>query len=108
MLLNLALAILATTTTAGEARRNPALLMRPTILNIGHICRWEARCMRNQERAMNRAARYVPKYRPPAWKIGLCNRNASRGPSRVDWIGLNNCLRNPRLPRPAPQRGRRN
>lgn len=80
--------------------------MRPAILNIGYVCRWEARCMRRQEQAMNRVVKYVRKYRPPPWRVGLCNRNASRGRFQVDWIGLNNCMRNPSL-RPPLFRKRR-
>ena len=79
------------------AANNPALLMKPAVLNIGQTCRWEARCMRKQEQAMNRSISYVRKSRPPAWKIRTCNRNASRGRGRVDWIGLSNCIRNPKL-----------
>ena len=102
MHLDLAFLLLAAS-LSGEARRNPPL-MRPAILNIGYVCRWEARCMRRQEQAMNRSIKYVRKYRPPAWKVRLCNRNASRGRSRVDWIGMSNCLRNPRLRPPARSR----
>lgn len=104
MQLALALAILSIT-IGGEAQRNPALLMRPAILNIGHVCRWDNRCMKKQEQAMNRAVKYVRKNRPPGWKVQLCNVNASRGLNRVDWIGFGNCIRNPRL-RPAAKRGR--
>lgn len=93
-------------TLAGDAPRNPALVMRPAILNIGYVCRWDSRCMKRQEQAMNRAVKYVRKYRPPPWKVQLCNRNASRGRSRVDWIGMNNCIRNPLL-RPPPRKRRR-
>lgn len=103
MQLNLIFASLALT-MAGDAPRNPALLMRPAVLNIGHLCRWDARCMRKQEQAMGRSVRYVRKYRPPAWKIQRCNRNASRGRSRVDWIGFGNCIRNPLV---GPQQRKR-
>ena len=89
--------------SSGSAVQNPALLMRPAILNIGRTCRWEARCMRRQEQAMNKSISYVKNRRVPKWKIGTCNRNASRGRSGVDWIGLNNCIRNPNL-RPATRR----
>jgi len=105
MQLSLAIAVLAMS-AAAEARRNPALLMQPAVLNIGHVCRWDSRCMRKQEQAMNRAVKYVRKYRPAAWKIQLCNRNASRGRSRVDWIGFSNCIRNPHL-RPPVRKKRR-
>ncbi|MBA3527396.1 MAG: hypothetical protein M3438_04175 [Pseudomonadota bacterium] len=88
----------------GQAPRNPALLMRPAILNIGHVCRWDSRCMRKQEQAMNRSVKFVRKYRPPGWKVQLCNRNASRGRLRVDWIGFGNCIRNPNLRPPVRKR----
>ena len=81
-------------------------LSRPAILNIGYVCRWESRCMRSQEQAMERAIKYVRKYRPPAWKVRLCNRNAARGRSRVDWIGMTNCIRNPNLRPPRVNRRR--
>jgi hypothetical protein len=104
MHLNLALALLAT--LSGDGVRSPPLV-RPAILNIGYVCRWEARCMKKQERAMRGAVKYVRKYRPPAWKLQLCNRNASRGRSRVDWIGMNNCIRNPNLRPLVRRQGRR-
>ena len=97
---DLALALVVIT-LGGEPSRNPALLMRPAILNIGYVCRWDPRCMRKQEQAMNRSVKYVRKYRPAAWRVQLCNRNASRGRLRVDWIGFGNCIRNPNLRRPA-------
>jgi len=105
MQLNLALLFLAMT-AGGDQRGNPALLMKPAVLNIGHVCRWDARCMKKQEQAMNRSVKYVRKYRPPNWKIQQCNRNAARGRSRVDWIGFGNCIRNPAL-QPSPIERRR-
>lgn len=71
-------------------------LRDPVFLNIGFVCKWQERCMRDQQRAMKRALGYVRKYRPAARKIQLCNRNASRW-GRVDWIGFENCIRNRRL-----------
>ena len=81
-------------------------LRNPALLNIGFVCKWQARCIRRQQNAMARALGYVRKYRPAAWKIQLCNRNAGRNGTRVDWIGFNNCVRNPAL-RPPPTRKRR-
>jgi hypothetical protein len=66
-------------------------------LNIGLNCRWERRCITAQERAMNRALSYVRKQRPAQPTIHLCNRNASRGRLRIDWIGFDNCIRNTSL-----------
>ena len=88
---------------AAEARA--PLIRNPTLLNIGYICRWHNACMNRQERAMDRAIRYVRKNDVPAWKIQLCNRNAAKGRSLVDWVGYNNCVRNSKLkPRHAGTR----
>lgn len=74
-------------------------------LNIGINCQWQPKCMREQQRAMKRALEFVNKRRPPAWQVHLCNRNASRGRNRVDWVGFDNCIRNAALL--APQRSAR-
>ena len=66
-------------------------------LNIGINCRWDQRCIAGQQRAMHRALDYVRTRRPAASRIHLCNRNASRGRYRVDWIGFDNCIRNSSL-----------
>jgi hypothetical protein len=66
-------------------------------LNIGINCRWERSCIAAQQRAMNAALSYVRNARPAAARIHVCNRNASRGRYRVDWIGFNNCIRNATL-----------
>ncbi len=66
-------------------------------LNIGLNCRWERQCIAAQTRAMHRALYYVKAHRPPQSLIHMCNRNAKRIRSRVDWIGFDNCIRNPRL-----------
>lgn len=85
-----------------DARSKPPPLRNPALLNIGFVCRWQARCIRTQEQAMGQALRYVKKYQLPAWKIQLCNRNSSRNGTRKDWIGFNNCIRNPALRQPPP------
>ena len=82
-------------------------LRNPALLNIGFVCKWQARCIRRQQSAMSRALGYVRKNRPPAWKVQLCNRNAGRNGTRVDWIGFNNCVRNPALRPPVASRKRR-
>lgn len=105
MPLSFAITLLASTMSA-DAQRRPALL-QPAVLNIGHICDWNRRCMRKQQQAMRRALDYANKHRPPVWKVQMCNRNASRRWSRVDWVGFNNCIRNASLrPAPVPKRGR--
>jgi hypothetical protein len=65
-----------------------------TGLNIGLNCRWEQRCIAAQTRAMHRALDYVHRHHPAPARIHLCNRNASLGRSRIDWIGFDNCIRN--------------
>ena len=84
---------------AADARSKPPL-RNPALLNIGFVCQWQSRCIKQQQRAMQRALAYVKKQRPPAWKIQLCNRNSSRNGTRKDWIGFDNCIRNPRIRRP--------
>lgn len=90
---------------AAHARAAPPL-KNPAVLNIGFVCRWQPHCIRKQESAMAVALRHVQSYRPANWRVQLCNRNASRGGTRVDWVGFNNCIRNPNL-RPPPKRKRR-
>ena len=94
----------AAAAAAAEAKTPP--LKDPVFLNIGFVCRWQEGCIERQQRAMKRALDYVKRQRPPAWKIQLCNRNAYRNGTRKDWIGFNNCIRNPAL-RPPPARKRR-
>lgn len=104
----LALGLAVVWPAGAEARTKPPL-RNPALLNIGFVCRWQANCIRSQKRAMARALQYVKKYPPPAWKIQLCNRNSSRNGTRKDWVGFNNCIRNPALrpPPPPPPRKRR-
>jgi hypothetical protein len=101
----------AVVTVAGsdsaEARFNsPPPLYDPIVLNVGFVCRWDARCMDRQQDAMKRALKYVRKKKPPIWRVELCNRNAGRRGQRVDWIGFDHCIRNEVL-RPAPPSRRR-
>ena len=90
-----------------EARTRPPPLKNPALLNIGFVCRWQPRCIRTQERAMERALKYVKKHSLPAWKIQLCNRNSARNGTRKDWVGFENCVRNPALRPPPPRKRRR-
>ena len=73
-------------------------------LNIGLNCQWQRKCMSEQDKAMKRALDYVRKEQPPSWRVHLCNRNASIGRYRVDWIGFNNCIRNTSIKEPPPFR----
>lgn len=77
---------------AADAR--PPLFADPVRLNIGYVCGWQVACIDRQTVAMRKALNYVKRYNPPKWKIQQCNRNASRGRSRVDWIGYYNCIQN--------------
>jgi hypothetical protein len=72
-------------------------------LNIGLNCRWQQTCIGQQQRAMKRSLTFVKRQQPPLWRVHLCNRNASRGRNRVDWVGFNNCIRNAGL-RPGKRR----
>jgi len=73
------------------------MLYDAVALNIGVNCQWQQQCMGKQRNAMKRALYYVETRRPPHSRIQLCNRNASRGRNRVDWIGYENCIRNTSL-----------
>jgi hypothetical protein len=97
----LAAAAAAGVLAIGRSASARSLLHDPTELNIGVSCQWQARCMRAQRIAMKRSLTYMTKKRPPQWRVQLCNRNAARGGYRVDWIGFNNCIRNPALKRPS-------
>jgi hypothetical protein len=105
-----AAAVLAATGSAGaDAWSNaPPPLYDPVFLNVGFVCRWEAKCMDRQDDAMKRALKYVRTKHPPTWRVQLCNRNAGRKGQRVDWIGFEHCIRNEALrPLPAPQGARK-
>jgi hypothetical protein len=83
-------------------------LRNPVFLNIGFVCQWQDRCMERQQRANRHALAYVKKYKPPAWKIQLCNHRAvQRRSGRVDWVSYNHCIRNPNIARPRALASRR-
>lgn len=91
--------------------RAAAPIKDPAALNIGLNCQWQQRCMREHKRAKKNALKYVDKYKPPVWRVQLCNRNAGRGRLRVDWVGFDHCIRNlalrpPPPPPPPPQNKR--
>jgi hypothetical protein len=92
----LAAAALAAIPLSASTARSP-VIHDPVALNIGVNCQWQSRCMTKQRAAMNRALGFIAKKRPPQWRIQLCNRNASRGGNRVDWIGFDHCIRNSTL-----------
>jgi hypothetical protein len=99
------------TVSGASAAPAAAPLYDPVSLNVGLACQWQQRCISKQTAANKRALKYVRKYKPPTWRIHLCNRNASRGRGRVDWIGFDKCIRNESLrpppPPPAPVRKRK-
>jgi len=101
----LAAAALVAIPLASSAR--PAVLHDPVALNIGVNCQWQPRCMEQQRSAMKRTLAFVRKARPPQWRIQLCNRNASRGGNRVDWVGFDHCIRNFALRQPPAARKRK-
>lgn len=94
----LAAAAMSLMSIGSQAAANPPLY-DPIILNIGINCQWQQSCQRRQVKAMKEARRHIAKVRPPVSQVQLCNRNARRGPARVDWVGFNNCIRNRKLRR---------
>lgn len=101
------LAATALATASAQAQRAAPPLRNPVLLNMGFVCKWQNRCIKRQQRAMTASFRYLKARSVPAWKIRLCNRNSARGGTRKDWVGFNNCLRNPTLRPPATVRRRR-
>ena len=90
-------AILLALSSAAMGAQAPVPLYHSIGLNIGFNCRWQQRCIGEQHRAMMHSLTYVKRQQPPVWRVHLCNRNASRGRNRVDWIGFDNCIRNAAL-----------
>lgn len=97
LVLKVALALVMASCVTAAASAGTVLrgqLADPVSLNIGLTCQWDEDCMADHKTAMHKALKFVAKYRPPQWRIEQCNRNASRGKARVDWIGFNQCVRN--------------
>ena len=90
-------AVLVALSSGALAAQAQAPLYDSIGLNIGFNCRWQQRCIAEQHRAMKRSLVYVKIQQPPAWRVHLCNHNASRGRNRVDWVGFDNCIRNASL-----------
>jgi hypothetical protein len=90
------IAALAVLSSPALAERR-ALLHDPVALNIGVNCSWQPRCMAAQRRAMKASLDFVAYRRPPHRLLRLCNRNASHGGFRMDWVGFDHCIRNQKL-----------
>ena len=86
-------AVLGAMAPAAPAKVPP--LRDPVFLNIGFVCQWQQRCIDRQQKAMRRSIAYVKRHDPPDWKVQVCNRNAGRNGTRVDWVGYENCITNP-------------
>jgi len=99
-----ALAGLAFAAAAASPARATAPIYDPVALNIGISCQWQQSCERRQRKALKSARKFIAASNPPLWKIHLCNRNASRGTARIDWVGFNACIRNTQLPAPRSRR----
>jgi hypothetical protein len=97
-----ALALLAAASEAGGT----APLYDPVTLNIGINCQWQQACQRRHVKALRSAQKFIAAKHPPLWKIHLCNRNARRTASNIDWVGFNACIRNAHLTRPPARRRR--
>ena len=90
-------AAVLTVLPVGAGANARAILYDAVALNIGVNCQWQTGCMRQQRSAMKRALADVEQERPAHWRVQQCNRNASRGPNRVDWVGYDHCIRNPAI-----------
>ena len=89
--------LLTALSSAGASAPRRAPIHDPVLLRIGILCRWEHNCIQEQQSAMAAALRYVNRKSPPPSRLHACNRNASRGSGKVDWIGFYNCIRNKRI-----------
>ena len=103
-ILTAAIGIIWLPAASNAARRPP--LHDPVALNIGINCQWERGCMSRQRGAMKKALAYVARTNPPQWRVQLCNRNAGKSGTRLDWVGFDHCIRNQALrpPRVSPRK----
>ena len=85
---------------AGAAVPTRVGVIHPVVRNINLLCKSQSSCTQRQWRAMQNAFAFMREKRPPVWKIEQCNRNAAKQRSRIDWIGFNNCIRNPKIKAP--------
>ena len=100
---SLALLLFGLAATPASAHQAGGIRADPVSLNIGLVCQWQRACIAKQRSAMTKSLKYVAKYKPPQWRLHLCNKNASRGGQRKDWVGFDQCVRNEKL-RPPPPR----
>ena len=98
MTLRLAIAVLMLG-SSGALAAKPGVV-HPVVRNISTLCKGDKACIQRQWKGMQSAFAYMRAKRPPIWKIEQCNRNASRQRNRVDWLGFNNCVRNPKVKPP--------
>ena len=106
MKLKLAMAAMVLVSGGAHAQRVPPI-RNPVLLNIGFVCKWQNLCIKRQQAAMASGLKYLKTHSVPAWKVRQCNRNSSRGGTRKDWVGFNNCVRNPALRPPARRSNKR-
>lgn len=104
VLASLVLSIASVSGDSASAHQARGIRVDPVTLNIGLVCQWQRACIARQRGAMTKSLKYVAKYKPPQWRIHLCNKNASRGGQRTDWIGFDQCVRNESLSPPPPPR----
>src|SRR5258705_2803900 len=88
----------ATGSAAADAWSNaPPPLYDPVFLNLGFVCRWEARCMDRQDDAMKRALKYVRTKHPPAWRGQLCDPHHRGQGEHGDSVRIGHFMRCPEL-----------
>ncbi len=90
--------LLGLAAAGAEAQRAPPI--HPVVRNINLLCKSQSSCVQRQWRSMQAAFAFMRARQLPVWKIELCNRNAAKQRSRIDWIGFNNCIRNPKVKAP--------
>ena len=95
----IAILVLGLAAAGAEAQRAPPI--HPVVRNINLLCKSQSGCVQRQWRSMQAAFAFMRAKRPPVWKIEQCNRNAAKQRSRIDWIGFNNCIRNPKVKAPT-------
>ncbi len=91
--------LFAAAAAPATAQRAPPV--HPVVRNINLVCNSQSSCVQRQWRSMQAAFSFMRAKRLPVWKIEQCNRNAAKQRTRIDWIGFNNCIRNPKVKAPT-------